>query len=302
MSESGANQKFVSNDEKAYLDVQRQNEENNSRSTTDTKPLSEQAPCKNERYVSHILPDILQQVGQEQPQNNILNPTTNQTNLREPDANTQKYFTPGPPPKPSRTFATSSHLSQNKDSCVNNNVEFDIKNQNHNNSSSSHELYLSCLDNTSGEADTRPNNHNSSTSSSNKDTEQNCNTNFSNDTNNFCTPSMDNTVPIISSAIVSNLIEGSPLATSSPKETSVPSDNFTQSNHPPAVPIRRSSFTSAISGQDHNKKADSVKLTEDEMTKIYQERNPLERLAKLNSLKTKDSNLVADIILARYLY
>jgi len=40
-------------------------------------------------------------------------------------------------------------------------------------------------------------------------------------------------------------------------------------------------------------------LSNDEVTRIYQERNPLERLAKLNSLKQKESSVVRDMILGR---
>jgi hypothetical protein len=40
-------------------------------------------------------------------------------------------------------------------------------------------------------------------------------------------------------------------------------------------------------------------LTDDEVTRIYRERNPLERLAQLNSLKQRESSVVRDMILAR---
>ena len=102
------------------------------------------------------------------------------------------------------------------------------------------------------------------------------------------------------SAIITNSVEGSPLAASSPKEVLIGLTK-SQPNNPPAVPTRRSSFSNAIAGQDQNKKADGVKLTEDEVTKIYQERNPVERLAKLHSLQTKQGNMVHDMILNRYL-
>ena len=46
-------------------------------------------------------------------------------------------------------------------------------------------------------------------------------------------------------------------------------------------------------------KHSDVKLTDDEIMRIYEERNPLERLAKFNSLKRKQSNVVHDIILSR---
>ena len=45
-------------------------------------------------------------------------------------------------------------------------------------------------------------------------------------------------------------------------------------------------------------KQSAVKLTDDEIMRIYQERNPLERLAKFNSLKKKQSSVVHDIILS----
>ena len=41
------------------------------------------------------------------------------------------------------------------------------------------------------------------------------------------------------------------------------------------------------------------KLTDDEIMRIYQERNPLERLAKFNSLKRKQSSVVHDMIIGR---
>jgi hypothetical protein len=40
-------------------------------------------------------------------------------------------------------------------------------------------------------------------------------------------------------------------------------------------------------------------LTDDEVTRIYRERNPLEKLAQLNSLKQRESSVVRDMILAR---
>ena len=46
-------------------------------------------------------------------------------------------------------------------------------------------------------------------------------------------------------------------------------------------------------------KCNDAKLTDDEIMRIYQERNPLERLAKFNSLKRKQSSVVHDIILSR---
>ena len=45
-------------------------------------------------------------------------------------------------------------------------------------------------------------------------------------------------------------------------------------------------------------KQSDVKLTDDEIMRIYQERNPLERLAKFNSLKKKQSSVVHDMILS----
>ena len=40
-------------------------------------------------------------------------------------------------------------------------------------------------------------------------------------------------------------------------------------------------------------------LTDDEVTRIYRERNPLEKLAQLNSLKQRESSVVRDMIMAR---
>ena len=42
-----------------------------------------------------------------------------------------------------------------------------------------------------------------------------------------------------------------------------------------------------------------LQLTDDEVTRIYRERNPLERLAQLNSLKQRESSVVRDMILGR---
>ena len=45
-------------------------------------------------------------------------------------------------------------------------------------------------------------------------------------------------------------------------------------------------------------KCKEIKLTDDEIMRIYQERNPLERLAKFNSLKRKQSSVVHEMILS----
>ena len=42
-----------------------------------------------------------------------------------------------------------------------------------------------------------------------------------------------------------------------------------------------------------------LQLTDDEVTRIYRERNPLERLAQLNSLKQRESSVVRDMIMSR---
>ena len=107
-------------------------------------------------------------------------------------------------------------------------------------------------------------------------------------------------IPSMASGIISNSFERSPLAASSPKDTYMESPNPLQINNPPVVPPRRSSFSNAISaGNEQPRMVDGVKLTEDEFTKIYQERKPLDRLAKLNSLKEKEKSLVHDMILNR---
>ena len=294
-------------DEEAFLDVQRQNMVNTSRSATNSfrdHPSSLKGNLQNKG--THMLPDILQQVVNEPSDHsnikkNILVPT---------DPNVQPSHVSDPPPKPSRTFATPSTLSQYKDSYVNNNTTgMDIRNQNHNNSStSSHELYLSCLDNnTSGEADESATQNNQNTSTSGKDNRDNernyTRRSVSQDPKSYYTPPMDNTrsnIPPSTTKMVSNCFEGSPLAASSPKDTYMESAKPDQFNNPPTVPPRRSSFSNAIAaGNEPARKSEAVKLTEDEVTKIYQERNPLERLAKLNSLKTKEQSLVHDMILSR---
>ena len=100
--------------------------------------------------------------------------------------------------------------------------------------------------------------------------------------------------------LLANSFEGSPLAASSPKDTYMDSSNNMAVNNPPSVPPRRSSFTNAISaGNEPAKKEEPVKLTEDEVTKLYQEMNPLERLKYERSLRAKETNLVQDLILNR---
>jgi hypothetical protein len=127
---------------------------------------------------------------------------------------------------------------------------------------------------------------------------------ISNDPKMYHTPQTEYSIPSIpstTSGIISNSFEGSPLAASSPKDTYMESPNPLQINNPPAVPPRRSSFSNAISaGNEQPRMVDAVKLTEDEFTKISQERKPLDRLAKLNSLKEKETSLIHDMIMNRY--
>ena len=268
--------------------------------------MSEQISRSDPRYTSHALPDILQQVVKGPSKTDILNPTVIKTNSAGQDIHVQNYHaTTEPPPKPSRTFARSSNSSQIKDSNVNNNSGLHAKIQSHNSSASSHELYLSCNDNnTSGEVDTEQGNHNHPGSQKN-DTEKSYSRSISHDPNSYYTPPMDNRMSAISSTArksISNSFVGSPLAASSPKDTSyMDSTNPLQTNPPPMVPPRRSSFSNAIAaGNEESRKVDANKLTEDEVTKIYQERNPSDRLSKLNSLKAKEKSLVHEMILARY--
>ena len=45
--------------------------------------------------------------------------------------------------------------------------------------------------------------------------------------------------------------------------------------------------------------APKITLTEDEITKIYNERNPLEKIARINSYKQKQSNVIHDLIMSK---
>ena len=248
------------------------------------------------------MPDILQQVVNERPgnENSSSNPKK-QSKIEGQELNKLPLDVPDPPPKPLRTFKQS--LSRDKETPINwLEKELDAQNQNPNNSSnSSHELYHSCLDTTTSGDGGRTNDCQQSSSTSSSAVEQNSTATLSTNPNSYCTPSIDNNLSAVNPAVsaISCSIEGTPLATSSPKVISADLLESNESITPPAVPIRRSSFTSAIQGQMQMMKPDGVKLTEDEVYKIYQETNPLERLAKLNSLKAKQSNVVHDMIMNR---
>ena len=274
------------------LIVRRQNEVNTTRSATDNNSTSKEMKNRdNQHYGSRqMLPDILQQVVQEQPSSktNILHSNLYKTNSTSSSTD--------PPPKPSRTFATPPNLShQYKDSLANNNTSVDSKSEIHNNSTSSHELYLSCLDNnTSGETE-----------------EDNRNKNLVNERHDYSRsishdPKLNNVSNLASSKtneLMANSFDGSPLAASSPKDTYMDTSNHTTANNPPSVPPRRSSFTNAISaGNEPQKQEDATKLTEEEVAKMIQEMNPLERLKYERSLrekKARETNLVQDLILNR---
>ena len=282
-------------DKKAHLNVQLQNKVNATRSAVDNNSSPKEISCKdNPNYGSrHMLPDILQQVVQEpvSSRTNVLHSNLNKTN--------SSSSTTDPPPKPSRTFATPPNIShQYKDSFVNNNAGLDSKNENHNNSTSSHELYLSCLDNnTSGETEEDTRNKNPGAGK----------IDFSRSVSHD--PKMisaTHLAPSRTNEMMANSFEGSPLAASSPKDTYMDSTNNMAASNPPTVPPRRSSFTNAISaGNDQTQKADGVKLTEEEVTKLYQDMNPLERLKHdraIREQRARETNLVQDMILNRYLF
>ena len=278
-------------DKKVTLNVQRENKFNTTRSAVDNNSLSKQITNKNnQNYGSRqMLPDILQQVVQEPPSSK----TNFHTNLFKTNSSSSST---DPPPKPSRTFATPPNLSHNyKDSIANNNTSLDLKNENHNNSTSSHELYLSCLDNnTSGETEEDARNKNPII----------CRTDYSRSiSHDPKVNSVSNLVVSKSSELMTNSFEGSPLAASSPKDTCMDTSNHVSTTNPPTVPPRRSSFTNAISaGNEPTKQEDAVKLTEDEVTKMIQDMNPLERLKYERSLrerKARETNLVQDLILNR---
>ena len=278
-------------DKKIALNVQRENKFNTTRSAVDNNSVSTQISDKNnQNYGSRqMLPDILQQVVQEPPSSKTnLHPNLYKTNSSSSSTD--------PPPKPSRTFATPPNLSHHyKDSLANNNTSLDPKNENHNNSTSSHELYLSCLDNnTSGETeeDTRNKNPMISRTDYSRSVSHDPKMN-----------SVSNLALSKSSDPMANSFEVSPLAASSPKDTYMDTSNHVPTNDPPSVPPRRSSFTNAISaGNEPTKQEDAVKLSEDEVTKMIQDMNPLERLKYERSLrerKARETNLVQDLILNR---
>ena len=82
-------------------------------------------------------------------------------------------------------------------------------------------------------------------------------------------------------------------------------DCETMDNQEPLEPLATSSPAVVIelmspteSEKSFIRQQSDVKLTDDEIMRIYQERNPLERLAKFNSYKKKQSSMVHDMILS----
>ena len=85
-----------------------------------------------------------------------------------------------------------------------------------------------------------------------------------------------------------------PLADCETTENQEPLEPLATSS--PAVVIELMSPTE--SEKSFIRQQSDVKLTDDEIMRIYQERNPLERLAKFNSYKKKQSSVVHDMILS----
>ena len=82
-------------------------------------------------------------------------------------------------------------------------------------------------------------------------------------------------------------------------QTSSPQASTPQASSTPVAEEENANGTHEESPPEVPRRKPTLKLTEDEVTKIYQERNPLERLAKLNSLKRKQSSFVHDMIVNR---
>ena len=90
-----------------------------------------------------------------------------------------------------------------------------------------------------------------------------------------------------------------PLATSSPATAATVVKETDKKGHITSTYIGPAEVRSPTeSEKSFIQKCSDVKLTDDEIMRIYHERNPLERLAKFNSLKRKQSSVVHDMILS----